>query len=193
MTVWSSLLRKYLPTSSRKRAPRRAPRRPTVLRLTPLEDRCLLSADLWTQRGGDAGHSGYADVAVNAAAITPAWSQSINYGSSGYWDQNGNRGVAIDGSRVYRTELEGYWASGNYHVMAFDLQTGAPLWNQVIVGNGPVSAPSVGNGYVYVNRSGWAASTSGGTTTTATTAGSAPGTRRPCPGSGTGKAGNSSR
>ncbi len=152
MTLWSSLLRKYLPAPSRKRSSRRAPRRRAVLELMPLEDRCLLSADLWTQRGGDAGHSGYANMAINATAITPAWSQSINYTSSGYWDQNGNRGVAVDGTHVYRTELDGYWASGNYHVMAFDLQTGAKLWDQVIVGNGPVSAPSVGNGYVYVMR-----------------------------------------
>jgi VCBS repeat-containing protein len=154
MAIWSSLLDKCLPASSRKRSPRGTTRRRTVLHLTPLEDRCLLSAALWTQRAGDAGHSGYADVTVNPATIAPAWNQPISYSSSGYWDQNGNRGVAIDGTRVYRTELEGYWGSGNYHVMAFDLQSGAPLWNQVIVGNGPVSAPSVGNGYVYVNRSG---------------------------------------
>src|SRR5262249_43062205 len=124
------------------------------LSLTPLEDRCLLSASLWTQRGGDAGHTGYVDTMVNAPGITSAWSQPINYTSSGYWAQNGNRGVAIDGTRVYRTELEAYWATGNYHIMAFDLQTGAPLWNQVIVGNGPVSAPSIANGNVYINRSG---------------------------------------
>jgi VCBS repeat-containing protein len=137
------------PRIARKPRPRRR-----MLLLAPLEDRCVPAGNLWAQRGGDAGHTGYADVNVNAAAITPAWSQTIAYGSSGYWDQNGNRGVAIDGSRVYRTELEGYWASGNYHVMAFDLQTGSPVWNRVIVGNGPVSAPSVGTGYVYVNRSG---------------------------------------
>src|SRR5215207_6459978 len=130
------------------------PRPRRVLVLAPLEDRCVPAGNLWTQRGGDAGHTGYADVTVDAAAITPAWSQAIPYGSSGYWDQNGNRGVAVDGSRVYRTELEGYWGSGNYHVMAYDLQTGAQVWNRTIVGNGPVSAPTAANGYVYVNRSG---------------------------------------
>src|SRR5439155_20840029 len=74
--------------------------------------------------------------------------------SSGFWAQNANRAVAIDDTHVYRTDLEGYWASGNYHIMAYDLQTGAQLWNQVIVGNGPVSAPTVANGHVYINRSG---------------------------------------
>src|SRR5687767_4194916 len=107
------------PRIARKSRPRRR-----MLFLAPLEDRCVPAGTLWSQRGGDAGHTGYADVAVNAAAITPAWTQTIAYGSSGYWDQNGNRGVAIDGARVYRTELEGYWASGNYHVLAYDLQTG---------------------------------------------------------------------
>ncbi len=108
----------------------------------------------WIERGGDGGHTAYVDVAINAAGITDAWNQSINYLASGDWAQNGNRGVAIDGARVYRTELDGYWGNGNYHIMAFDLQTGAPLWNQIIVGNGSVSAPSVANGLVYINRSG---------------------------------------
>lgn len=153
MVIWSSLFGKGFRASAKKRSPRgTALRRP--LRLTVLEDRSLPSGTVWTERGGDGGHTGYVDVAVNAAAITDAWNQPVNYTSSGYWAQNENRAVAIDGSRVYRTELEGYWATGNYHVMAYDLQTGALLWNQTIVGNGPVSAPSVANGLVYINRSG---------------------------------------
>lgn len=151
-----AILRAMLAAGGRRRkSSARVPawRRP-VPGLTPLEERRLLSGNTWTQRGGDSGHTAYVDISLDGAGITPAWSQSIGYTSSGYWAQSGNRGVAIDGSRVYRTELEGYWASGNYHIMAFDLQTGAPVWNQVIVGNGPVSAPSVANGSVYVNRSG---------------------------------------
>ncbi|HEX8203928.1 MAG TPA: Ig-like domain-containing protein, partial [Isosphaeraceae bacterium] len=112
------------------------------------------SANLWTQRGGDAGHSGYVDARIDAAGIADAWNQPLSYVSSGYWAQSGNRAVAIDGTHVYRTDLEGYWASGNYHVIAYDLQTGAPVWNQILVGNGPVSAPSVAGGMVYINRSG---------------------------------------
>jgi hypothetical protein len=138
---------------------RRRPRPP--LRLTQLEDRAVPTA-VWSQRGGDAAHTSYVDVDVVPAGITAAWNQPINYTSSGYWDQAGNREVAIDDTRVYRTELEGYWASGNYHVMAFDLQTGAPVWNKVLIGNGPVSAPSVGNGSVYINRSGHSGISGGG-------------------------------
>ena len=118
---------------------RNSPRRPASQRsltLHALEERCVPSGNVWTQRGGDAGHTGYVDVAVNGAGITDAWNQPINYASSGYWAQSGNRAVAIDDTRVYRTELDGYWASGNYHVMAYDLQTGGLLWNQVMVGNG---------------------------------------------------------
>ena len=84
----------------------------------------------------------------------PRLDQTVDYIASGSWAQEGNRAVAIDENRVYRTELNGYWANGDYHVMAYDLQTGQLLWNRIIVGNGPVSAPSVGNGLIYVNRSG---------------------------------------
>jgi VCBS repeat-containing protein len=140
--------------SVRPRTATRKPRLSRKLFLAPLEDRRVPTGGVWTQRGGDPGHTGYADISVNGSAISDAWNQPINYASSGDWDQHGNRGVAIDGNHVYRTELEGYWASGNYHVMAFDLATGAPVWNHIIVGNGPVSAPSAANGYVYVNRSG---------------------------------------
>src|SRR5262245_18443518 len=98
MAIWSSLFGKRLSASPRKRSSRGPMRRRTVPRLTPLEDRCLLSATLWSQRGGDARHTGYVDVAINyPATIAPAWNQPISYTSSGDWDQNGNRGVAIDG------------------------------------------------------------------------------------------------
>ncbi len=133
---------------------RAAPRR-TILSLTRLEDRCLLSATLWTQRGGDAGHTSYVDVRPNPAAITAAWNQPLNYTSSGTgsWAE---RAVAIDETHVYRTDLEGYAPNGTYHVMAYDLQTGAQVWNRSIIGNAfeGVGEPSVANGLVYVNRAG---------------------------------------
>ncbi|WP_165065993.1 Ig-like domain-containing protein [Paludisphaera rhizosphaerae] len=109
---------------------------------------------LWTQRGGNAGHSSYVDARVNAAGITLAWNQSLTYVASGNWAQSGNQAVAIDDMYVYRTSLDGSEFGGDYHIIAYDLKTGAAVWNQVIVGNGPVSAPSVVNGRVYVNRSG---------------------------------------
>ncbi|WP_165252755.1 Ig-like domain-containing protein [Paludisphaera soli] len=112
------------------------------------------SGNQWTQRGGDAGHSNYVDARIDATGIAAAWSQPLNYASVGYWAQSGNRAVAIDDMHVYRTDLDGYWASGEYHIIAYDLRTGAPVWNRVVVGNGPVSAPSIAAGKVYVNRSG---------------------------------------
>jgi hypothetical protein len=130
----------------------------SIRRLTPslqtLEERQLLSVDLWTQRGGDAQHAAYADVSVAPSSIQEAWDQPLTYVASGSWAQESNRAVAIDDTHVYRTDLDGYWASGNYHIIAYNLQTGAVDWNRTIVGNGPVSAPSVADGVVYVNRSG---------------------------------------
>ena len=115
-------------------------------RLTPflnaLEERRLLSGDAWTQRGGDAGHAAFVDVGVAPGAIAEAWNQPLTYSAEGDWAQHGNRGVAIDATHVYRTDLDGYWASGDYHIIAYDLQTGAVDWNRTIVGNGPVSHTS---------------------------------------------------
>lgn len=126
----------------------------------------LIVADVsgppWTQRGGDAGHSNFFDAGVDAAGISPAWNQPLPYVANGNWAQSGNQAVAIDDMHVYRTSLDGYWASGDYHIIAYDLATGAPVWDQVIVGNGPVSAPTVADGKVYVNRSGHSGG-SGGT------------------------------
>jgi outer membrane protein assembly factor BamB len=137
-------------------APSRFPdRRTRRLSFLPLEDRSVPST-VWPQRGGDAGHTGYVNVSVNAAQIDEAWSQPITYlQRDSDWDRNGNRELAIDDARVYRTELEGPIFDGNYHVMAFDLATGAPVWDRVFVGyGGSVSAPSVADGYLYVNRGG---------------------------------------
>ena len=130
----------------------RTPRR-RGLCLIPLEDRCVPAGGLWTQRGGDRGHTGFADVTVNAVGISPAWSQTIDFTSYGYWAQHGNRAVAIDESRVYRTELDQSSGTADFHVLSYDLETGTPVWDRVLDASG-LSAPSVGNGYVYVNRAG---------------------------------------
>ena len=140
-------------TKARRSGATKSHSRHCALHITPLEERCVPST-AWSQRGGDSGHTGYVDVAIDGTAIAEVWNQPIAYISSGSWAQEGNRAVAIDATRVYRTELDGYWANGDYHVMAYDLQTGELLWNRIIVGNGPVSAPSVGNDFLYVNRSG---------------------------------------
>lgn len=123
--------------------------------LDALEDRCVPTATLWTQRGGDAGHSSYVDVSFDPAALTEVWSQPLGYSQSGTgsWSE---RAVAIDEARVYRTALEGYAPSGTYHVIAYDLQSGSEEWHRTFVGNAfeGVGEPSVAGGIVYVNRAG---------------------------------------
>src|SRR5205809_5021830 len=61
MPIWSSLQGKTRHGSPRRNPARRITARRTLL-LEALEDRCLLSGNLWTQRGGDAGHTSYVDV-----------------------------------------------------------------------------------------------------------------------------------
>src|SRR5579885_819023 len=155
MAIWSLLVGKGLRRSARKQPARRPAPRRTLFHLTQLEDRCVPSGTTWTQRGGNAGHTNYVDVSVNPAAIGDAWNEPLNYASSGTgsWAE---RGVAIDDTHVYRTQLEGYAPGGSYHILAYDLQTGALLWNQSIVSVAfeGVGAPSVAGGLVYVNRAG---------------------------------------
>ena len=120
-----------------------------------LEERLLLAADVWTQRGGDAGHTSYVDVSFDAAALEPEWAVGIGYSQSGTgsWSE---RAVAIDDNHVYRTALQGYAPSGTYHVFAFDVDTGSQAWHRTFVGNAfeGVGEPSLAGGIVYVNRAG---------------------------------------
>src|SRR5262245_26222302 len=161
MAVWSLFPGKCRPASPRKRSSRSATRRRPTLHLMALEDRCVPSATLWTQRGGDAGHTGYVDVTINPSTIGSAWNQPLTYvgTGTGSWAE---RAVAIDATHVYRTDLDGYSFNGTYHVIAYDLQTGAMVWNTSIIGNAHagVGEPSVDGGVVYVNRAGYG---SGGT------------------------------
>lgn len=162
MPLWSFLRGKRRPIVSQPPFRVESSRRAT-LSVMELEDRCLLSSTLWTQRGADAGHTGYIDINVNPSAIQERWTAPLNYASSGTgsWAE---RGVAIDESRVYRTDLEGYAFNGTYHVIAYNLSDGSVAWNKSIIGNAfeGVSEPSVANGIVYVNRSGHSGN-SGGT------------------------------
>ncbi|WP_236622342.1 Ig-like domain-containing protein [Novipirellula maiorica] len=123
--------------------------------LEKCEARELLAGDIWSQRGGDSGHSSYVDTAVNPTSIAEAWFAELNYSQSGTgsWRE---RGVAIDESHVYRTALEGYAPSGTYHVIAYDLQTGEEVWHKTLTGGAfeGVSEPSLRDGVVYVNRAG---------------------------------------
>jgi len=137
---------------------RRARRRPAEQRryqAEVMETRILLTADVWTQRGGEAGHDSYQPVTFDASVLSLIWDQPLNYTQTGTgsWSE---RAVAIDATHVYRTDLEGYAFNGTYHVFAYDLETGAQDWHRTFQGNSfeGVGEPSVANGIVYINLAG---------------------------------------
>lgn len=115
----------------------------------------LLAGNVWTQRGGNAGHTSYVAESFDPATLAEVWSQPLGYTQSGTgsWQE---RAVAIDESQAYRTALEGYAPVGTYHVIAYDLETGAESWHRTFQGNTfeGVGEPSVAGGIVYVNRAG---------------------------------------
>src|SRR5207244_3596110 len=80
MAIFSLLFgtarRRFSLRDRRSLTERKATTRRTLL-LEALEDRCLLSTNLWTQRGGDAGHTAYADVSFDAATLTQSWNQPL--------------------------------------------------------------------------------------------------------------------
>lgn len=112
-----------------------------------------VSRAAWTQLGGNAGHSGYANVAVDFSRLTPAWYAPTGADESFQLD---HRGVVSDGERLYRTILHGQSVTGTYDVTAYDLSTGVKLWNFPIksAAYDGVSQPVVSDGVVYVNRAG---------------------------------------
>jgi hypothetical protein len=110
-----------------------------------LEWRTLLAAG-WTQRGGNAQNSNYQNVSFDPAQLQAGWSSTLGAGA-----------VAIDSNFVYLTSYE--WNSATYeryHLLALDRDTGVVAWNTAITGNtsSGISAPSVGDGVVYVSRAG---------------------------------------
>ena len=121
------------------------------LLLESLEHRNLMAGDLWTQRGGDAGHTSYVDTTFDPAALGQAWNRAIPPSGTYNWHENA---VAIDESRVYRTIRVG--DSHNYDLLALDLQSGQEIWRQRLLGYPSQTAgePSIAGGIVYVNRAG---------------------------------------
>ncbi len=130
--------------------PTRATRR--KLRMEILETRRYLAGDLWTQRGGDAGHDNYVDTSIDVSQLNHLWTASNPLNQSS-WSYD----LAIDQQRVYRTEMIGYSNSFyNFKVVARDINTGAELWSTPIsaYAHEGVSEPTYANGIVYVNASG---------------------------------------
>ncbi|REK42252.1 MAG: PEP-CTERM sorting domain-containing protein [Planctomycetota bacterium] len=109
----------------------------------------------WSQFQGDAAHTGYAPGSIDAPNLTQIWSVDAPPYSGG----SGDRSLAIVDGDVYATMLEGYSASGDYHVRRFSGDSGTQLWETTLIGNSHsgVSAPSVANGTVYVHHYGHSA------------------------------------
>ena len=123
------------------------------LKLESLEVRRFLAGDLWTQRGGDAGHDNYVDTSVDISQLNHAWTAPNPY-SQNSWAYD----LAIDTARVYRTERTGTGSGGfgAFRVVARDINTGNEVWSTPIssYAHEGVSEPTYANGIVYVNASG---------------------------------------
>lgn len=91
----------------------------------------------WTQYQGNAGHTGYLDVGLNADA-TLAWSRTIDGGVGG---------VAAADGRLF-VNSTGYFR--NQYLYALDAQTGNDLWKKDFGDIFSVNPPSIDNGVVYL-------------------------------------------
>lgn len=151
MNHWVNELRRIVRTAQSRRvaAQKKNSRRP---RLEQLEVRRYLAGDLWTQRGGDAGHDNYVDTSIDVSQLNHDWTADNPTSEySWYFD------LAIDQQRVYRTEKTG--TTGlfyDFRVVARDIETGTEIWSTplssfTIEG---VSEPAYANGVVYVNAAG---------------------------------------
>ena len=129
------------------------------LSIQSLEQRQLLAGDLWTQRGGDAGHDSFVPVDVDASFISELWFTPMAYEQTNF-GRFTERAVAIDDSQVYRVALEGRADSGIARLFAMDLETGQENWQrsfQLYTFEG-ISEPVIDSGLVYINRGGHSSS-----------------------------------
>jgi outer membrane protein assembly factor BamB len=100
----------------------------------------------WTQYQGNAAHTGYVLASVDATKIAPLWSLTrAQLGQSSLIP-----GAVTDGSHVYISA----YSESTYQVLALDPITGSTSWSCDLVPHGShgFSAPSVGNGEVYVHQ-----------------------------------------
>lgn len=104
----------------------------------------------WTQFQGDAGHTGYIPAMISQSAIQPLWTAS----ATALGQSTLVLGAATDGQYVYTT---GFNPTGRiYQVLALNPLTGSKTWSTsfIPVPNYPLSAPTTGNGMVYVDQTG---------------------------------------
>lgn len=89
--------------------------------------------------------------AIDAGTCNVLWSYTYVPGAGVKATGPSNRGVAIEAGRLF-------WGTGDGHLIALDVATGALLWNQQImdqsVGETAVAAPIAWNGLVFMAKAG---------------------------------------
>jgi outer membrane protein assembly factor BamB len=120
--------------------------------LVAIAQEAFASFPSWAQEFSDAGKDSYVDVQLNPANFQFAWNTPLDPGW--YYD----RGVATDGTRVFRTTRNHLPTSiEGYRVVALDIKSGNLAWERPLPGYFhpyEVGEPGVMNGVVYVNREG---------------------------------------
>ena len=113
-----------------------------------MNDAAAATATSWTQFQGNAGHTGYIPITVPQSAIQPLWTES----STALGQSSLVPGAATDGQYVYMTGITG--SGGIDQVLALNPSTGNKSWSTSFVANDSLSAPTTGNGMVYVDQTG---------------------------------------
>jgi outer membrane protein assembly factor BamB len=104
----------------------------------------------WTQFQGDAAHTGYVPITVQPSAIQPLW----NVSATALGQTHLVPGAATDARYVYMTGYDDNTSIES--VLALNPTTGSKTWSRPFVRNTVFSltAPSTGNGLVYVDQMG---------------------------------------
>lgn len=108
----------------------------------------------WTQYMSNAQHTGYVASDIDANAIRPLWSlDKITLA-----EYSLIAGAVTDSDSIYLSaqRLQPVYTANNYDVISFDRLTGAVNWTKTLSAYSPYefSAPSLGNGNLYVEVGG---------------------------------------
>jgi hypothetical protein len=103
----------------------------------------------WTQYQADAKHTGHVTGTFGTAQPSLIWSVA----PSSLGEQSLIPGAVIDANHVYIAAPNSYSNGFEYaDVLALDRATGTKDWSRLVSSYSGVSAPSIGNGMVYVHQ-----------------------------------------
>ena len=109
----------------------------------------------WTMGGGDPGQSRYVPGIYDSSTFVTAW--QIHPGQAAAREYNLD--LATDGQKLYVSiKNENSAETGPFDVVAIDRITHEEIWRTSFMssaGSHPISAPSLHNGIVYINRYGY--------------------------------------